>query len=55
MLTGRLAWRRGWFGRLILRVEVREPSEVPGSYYLIWRDATQSDMAALGLATLKGK
>lgn len=55
MLTGRLAWRRGWFGRLILRVEERVPSEVPGSFYLTWRDARQTDLAALGLATLKGK
>lgn len=55
MRTGRLGWRRGWFGRLILQVEERVPGSVPGCFYLVWRDARQTDLAALGLAILKGK
>lgn len=54
MLTGRIALRRGWFGRLVLTVEVREPGNVPGMWALRWRDATEADMAHLGVGTLKG-
>lgn len=68
MLTGRLTWRRGWLGRLILQVEVRAPdtehgcgrrrgdtASAPPHGAARWRDARQTDLAALGLATLKGK
>jgi hypothetical protein len=63
-LTGRTRGRAGWFGKLVMQVEVKSPwpryPKAPrqGAYdpwsegsYLFWRDATVADLqrlAALG-------
>ena len=56
--TGRRRYRRGWFGKMILQVEIRHPkanyprAPRPGPYdpwangsFTFWRDATEFDVA----------
>ncbi|KAB7783467.1 hypothetical protein [Methylorubrum populi] len=62
-LTGRVRGRVGWFGRVVMQVEVRSPEPHyprpprPGAYdpwgngsYTFWRDATHDDLASGGCA-----
>lgn len=46
-LTGRIGYRRGFFGSMVLRVEVSSPAGGPGDFVLKWRDATQDDVHEL--------
>lgn len=43
-LTGRIGCRFGLFGRLVVQVEYRVPSESPGSFECDWKDATINEL-----------
>ena len=58
--TGRRRYRRGWFGRMILQVEIKHPNasypRAPRSapydpwrngFFTFWRDANEFDVAAI--------
>lgn len=60
--TGKTRVRRGWFGKLILQVEIKHPNPWypkaprPGPFdpwkaghHLYWRDASIEDIQAIGL------
>lgn len=53
-LTGNIRYRRGWFGRLVLQIEVSQPfGEYDGvGFYstvnrILWRDAKVEDLLTL--------
>lgn len=48
-LTGRMRVRRGWFGRMVLQVQIvfRGRLNVPGEWVTCWRDATWEDLQEL--------
>lgn len=45
--TGQFAFRRGWRGKQILRIEIRKSYQTyplfETNYHTFWRDATQED------------
>lgn len=46
-LTGNTRFRRGWFGKMVLQVEV-DPCSIDGPFGNFWRDATLFDLQELG-------
>ena len=54
-LTGRVCFRRSWFGAMVAYVECREPLESPGTFIVQWKRATAGDIATLGIGVIRAE
>ena len=68
VLTGRVSWRRGLFGRKVVTVQERfqatqgykprgiyQVSRAKGDVWEIWRDATPQDLEEMGHQLMKAR